>query len=230
MRRNGSERVTGNEGGTSQLCYFTSSSLLEDGRTLIFIREQEGQPNLFAADLVSGEERQLTQNCEGILKSYVYFDGRAYTGFGKASVSVDTKRGMIYYIQGSDLCCVDHWGKQRRLARLPRGQVTAFTHVSADGTKICVPTTDAAALECREGEYFVDNKPNYDIDERVRREHLHSYLRVYDTVTGRIIFRCAQKGTEEAEKTGLAMRCGSRTVILSSTTASIKMGFLMSEG
>ena len=95
MRRNGSERVTGNEGGTSQLCYFTSSSLLEDGRTLIFIREQEGQPNLFAADLVSGEERQLTQNCEGILKSYVYFDGRAYTGFGKASVSVDTKRGMM---------------------------------------------------------------------------------------------------------------------------------------
>lgn len=94
------------------------------------------------------------------------------------------RRGMIYYIQGSDLCCVDHWGKQRRLARLPRGQVTAFTHVSADGTKICVPTTDAAALECREGEYFVDNKPNYDIDERVRREHLHSYLRVYDTVTG----------------------------------------------
>ena len=80
------------------------------------------------------------------------------------------RRGMIYYIQGSDLCCVDHWGKQRRLARLPRGQVTAFTHVSADGTKICVPTTDAAALECREGEYFVDNKPNYDIDERVRRE------------------------------------------------------------
>lgn len=179
-----SEEVTKNKYGTSQLCYFTSSSLLDDKKTIIFIREKEGQPNLFAADLNTGKEWQLTQNEEGILKSYVYFEGNLYAGFGKASVSVDTKRGMIYYIQGMDVCCVDCFGKKRTLVRLPDNQVTAFTHVSADGSRICVPTTDARALESDAREYFINNKPNYNIDERVRREHLNSYLHVYDTKTG----------------------------------------------
>ena len=62
--------------------------------------------------------------------------------------------------------------------------MTAFTHVSVDGTRLCVPTTDARALD---GDKILKGKPDYDIDERVRREHLVSYLRVYDTVTGNLI-------------------------------------------
>lgn len=68
-------------------------------------------------------------------------------------------------------------GEKKILAQLPDGQVTAFTHVSADRKKICVPTTDARALEGYE-------KQTYNIDQRVQEENLNSYLRVYDTHTG----------------------------------------------
>jgi hypothetical protein len=66
--------------------------------------------------------------------------------------------------------------------------MTAFTHVSADGTRLCVPTTDARALD---DEVLLKGKPDYDIDERVQKESLSSYLRVYDTATGKEIL-CEQ--------------------------------------
>ena len=60
--------------------------------------------------------------------------------------------------------------------------MTAFTHVSADGTRLCVPTVDARALD--DERILGMPRPDFDIDERVRREHLSSWLRVYDTGTG----------------------------------------------
>ncbi|PTX96531.1 hypothetical protein DB354_07695 [Opitutus sp. ER46] len=107
-------------------------------------------------------------------------------------------RGRVFYLQGDDLMRVDLAdGKARAIARVPAGQVTAFTHLSADGCRICLPTTDARALEDdvpapQRGENFVagkrneviTDKPAYDIDERVRREGLSSWLRVFDTETG----------------------------------------------
>lgn len=62
--------------------------------------------------------------------------------------------------------------------------MTAFTHISADGTRLCIPTTDAHALD---GDSILSGKPNYDIDKRVRDERLSSYLRVFDTRTGKEI-------------------------------------------
>jgi hypothetical protein len=164
-----------------QLLYFTSTSLTRDDRVLVMISDRTGHPNLFAKWLDSGEERQLTFNDSGALKSYVYFDGRPDEGLGKASVCLHPESGQIYYIEGREIRTVDLNGAIRILNRLPAHQVTAFTHVSADGTRLCVPTTDARALEY---DRLSGGRPPYDIDERIREEGLCSYLRIYDTQTG----------------------------------------------
>lgn len=69
--------------------------------------------------------------------------------------------------------------------------MTAFTHVSADGKRLCVPTTDASAFE---GVKPPSGKPDYGIDERIRRRGLSSFLRVYDTDTGEEILREEVRG------------------------------------
>ncbi len=141
---------------TTSLLYFTSSSLTADDRYLIMISDRTGQPNLFALDQHTGQETRLTDNEEGYLKSYVYFDGIPNRGLGKASVSLHSPSGMVYYLQGDDICAVDLRGNRRVLAQVPAGQVTAFTHVSEDGKRLVVPTTDARALEA---ERLVKGRP-----------------------------------------------------------------------
>ena len=176
-------RITGSR-FNNQLLYFTSTSLLNDDRHIIFLSERFGNPNIFILDIETGRERQLTDNNEGMLKSYVYFDGTPYKGFGKASISVHAASGKIYFIQGRNICAADISGKIRVLAEYPKGQMTAFSHVSSDGRLLCVPTVDERALD---GEIKLHGKPDYDIDERVRSEKLSSYLRIYDTETGKEI-------------------------------------------
>ncbi|MBE2212711.1 MAG: hypothetical protein IAE82_02490 [Opitutaceae bacterium] len=193
-------RLIGDAARPAQLLYFTTPSLTADGRHLVAVRETEdGHPNIVTLDLETGVERALTDNRDGTLKSYVYFRGNPGRGLGKASINMDAKCGLVYFLQGHDLCCVDLAGRRRVLTRIPDDQVTAFTHVSADGSRICVPTTDARALEDeaddrrRAGENFVggkrneiiSDKPAYDIDARVRSEKLSSYIRVFDTASGR---------------------------------------------
>ena len=178
------EKITQDTSCNDQLLYFTSSSLLSDDKNLVFISDRTGHPNLFLRDLASGTERQLTKNTEGYLKSYVYFDGTPYQGFGKASVSLHYPSGMLYYIHGREIRQVDLNGNERVLARYPKNQMTAFTHLSADGKKLCVPTTDARALD---DEAALKDDPEYDIDARVQSEELSSYLRVFDTETGKEI-------------------------------------------
>ena len=177
--------ITATNTGNNQLLYFTSPSLTADDRHLVFISDRTGNPNLLTRDLATGAERQLTTNTAGVLKSYVYFDGTPYRGFGKGSVSLDPQSGTVYYIQGREIRVVKLTGETRVLAVLPTNQMTAFTHVSADGARLCVPTTDARALD---GDKQLRGKPAFDIDARVQREHLVSYLRVYDTATGKEIF------------------------------------------
>ncbi len=175
------ERVTGNHAANEQLLYFTSSSLLADDTRLVYISDSTGHPNLFMRDLVSCRDTQLTNNAEGFLKSYVYFDGTPYRGFGKASVSLHPESGSIYYIQGREIRKIDAGGNERTLAQYPDGQMTAFSHVSGDGKFLCVPTTDARALD---GDKQLNGRLGHDIDERVRIEGLSSFLRVFDTDTG----------------------------------------------
>jgi hypothetical protein len=121
-----------------------------------------------------------------MLKSYVYFDGQPYRGFGKASVSLHAPTGTVYFIQGRTVCQVTPEGRVRKLAEYPAGQMTAFTHVSADGTRLCVATTDARALD---GDNVLPGKPTYNIDARVQEEGLSSWLHVYDTATGKEVLR-----------------------------------------
>ncbi len=173
-----------NSNFNNQLLYFTSTSLLTDDNHIIYLSERSGNPNIFMLDIKTGLEIQLTHNNESILKSYVYFDGSPYKGFGKASISVHAASGNIYFIQGRKICAVNTSGKLKVLAEYPKGQMTAFTHVSSDGKLLCVPTIDDRALN---GEMQLQGKPDYNIDERVRSEKLSSYLRIYDTETGKEI-------------------------------------------
>lgn len=176
------ERVTQNPGANEQLLYFTSSSVTSDDERIFFLSDRAGPPNVFVRHLASGREQQLTDNREGWLKSYVYFDGTPYAGLGKASLSLHAPSGTLYYIQGREICRVDPDGQRTVLAQYPEGQMTAFTHVSSDNRLLCVPTTDARALD---DQTRFPGKPPYNIDERVRNEGLSSYLRVFDTRTGR---------------------------------------------
>ena len=102
----------------NQLLYFTSTSLLTDDNHIIFLSERLGNPNIFMLNIKTGAETQLTHNNEGILKSYVYFDGSPYKGFGKASISVHAPSGNIYFIEGRKICAVDTSGKLKSAYRI----------------------------------------------------------------------------------------------------------------
>lgn len=178
--------VHGSEEYQTQLLYFTCSSLSADDSRVYMIWDKGGSPNVVVKDLKTDEITQLTDNQNGYMKSYVYFDGPQGIGLSKASVCLDPERDMIYYIQDNVICCVGLDGKIRKLNVIPENQVTAFTHVSTDGTRLCVPTTDAEALDYdpdTQGE-GLDKRPVYDIDGRVQERGLNSWLRVYDTRTG----------------------------------------------
>lgn len=177
------ETVTAETGFNKQLVYFTSSSLTND-KKLIILSDRSGHPNLFVRDLENGREKQLSNNTDGLLKSYVYFHGRPYHGLGKASPCVHQTSGTVYYIQGRQIYKASANDKGQVLATLPYGQLTAYTHISADGKLLCVPTIDERALD---GGRQLHGRPSYNIDERVRREGLNSYLHLFDTESGKEI-------------------------------------------
>lgn len=174
----------------TQMLYFTCSSLSKDDKRIYMMSNFGGSPNVVVRDLETDEERVLTDNTKGILKSYVYFDGTFNQGLGKASVCLDCDRDVIYYIQDDQIRKVDQSGNIQILNRVPDGRMTAFTHVSADGKRLCVPMTDGRCLDYdpdTEGS-GLDKRPIYNIDGRVQEENLNSYLCVYDTETGELLF------------------------------------------
>lgn len=190
---NGRVLVSGDAGRgefDTQLLYFTCSSLSMDDERIYLISDRDGHPNVWMHDMFRGIDRKLTDNQKGILKSYVYFDGTENEGLGKASVSLDYVNERIYYIQDDRICRTDKEGNIRELNRVPDGRMTAFTHVSSDGKRLCVPMTDGRILDFdpdTEG-YGLDKRPKYNIDQRVQEEKLNSYLCVYDTETGELLF------------------------------------------
>jgi len=174
----------------TQLLYFTSSSISENDERIYMICDKGGNPNVMVKDLLTGEVRFLTENKKGILKSYVYFDGTLGQGLGKASVCLDSKRDVVYFIQDDKICKADLTGTVTVLNTVPEGRMTAFTHASSDGKYLCVPMTDGRCLDFdpeTEGS-GLDKRPVYDIDGRVQEENLNSYLCVYDTHTGNMVF------------------------------------------
>lgn len=76
-------------GWNTQLLYFTGSSLSRDDKSLFLISDRNGSPNVIVRDLATGTERTLTQNRNGVMKSYVYFDCNPGKGLSKASVCLD---------------------------------------------------------------------------------------------------------------------------------------------
>ena len=174
----------------TQLLYFTCSSLSDDDKRLYLISNRDGHPNVFFKDLETGEERQLTSNRKGNLKGYVYFNGVLNEGLSKASVCLDTHRDLIYYIQDTHICKVDLDGNITVIGEVPDNRMTAFTHVSDDGKLLCVPMTDGRCLDFdpeTEGS-GLDKRPVYDIDGRVQEENLSSYLCVFDTENGGLLY------------------------------------------
>ncbi|MGN1375347.1 MAG: hypothetical protein ACI4V5_02205, partial [Prevotella sp.] len=174
----------------TQLLYFTCSSLSEDDKRLYMISDRDGHPNVWVHDMQTGKEKMITNNRKGILKSYVYFAGTQDEGLGKASVCLDYHRDIIYYIQDDKICKSDLNGNVSVLNTVPDHRMTAFTHVSDDGKRLCVPMTDGRCLDFdpeTEGS-GLDKRPKYDIDGRVQEENLNSYLCVYDTNSGVLLY------------------------------------------
>ncbi len=169
-----------------QLLYFTSHSVSDDMKTIIVISDCDGDVNLYALDRATLSRRALTQNRDGVLWSYVYFDGRPHQGLGKASVSFDTTCGIVYYLQGDEIRGVSLSGDSKTLGIIGDDEVTAFMHASSDGRYLCVPTTQARALQ---GPLGTHGRPAHDIDKRVQDEGLCSWLNVYDTRTGERVLR-----------------------------------------
>lgn len=177
------QRVSRHRDANEQLLYFTTSSFLDGGNTLVFLSDRTGDPNLFALDLRSGEERQISFNAAGHLKSYAYFDGQVGKGLGKASPCVHAESRTVFWIEGFEVRARRLDGDPRVLTRLPESLLTAYTHASADGRRLAVPTVDARALK---GPLTAEGNPR-GVDERMRREGLASYIRVHDTSRGDLL-------------------------------------------
>lgn len=163
--------------------YFTGPALTADSRTLVFISERAGGPDLFAADTASGEITQLTHNRHGLLRSYVYPWG-SVAGFGKASVVLHAGSGDVYYLQGRQLRVVNcRTLRHRVIATLPPGYVSAFMHVDPANARVCIPLVDADAFAGSEEVTIPTYHPGGfgAIGERVRQRSLSSHLLIVHT-------------------------------------------------
>ena len=212
-------------GWNTQLLYFMGSSLSRDDKLLFMISDKGGSPNIVMRDLEKGTEKTLTQNSNGTMKSYVYFDCRPGIGLSKASVCLDAERRIAYFIQDNSICRVGEDGVVAKLADVPADRVTAFTHVSADGKLLCVPMTDVRALDYdpeTEGS-GLDRRPIYNIDGRIviTRRTASTSARWFPTGTGESSrgFRSASIRASGSDRTRTRIPSTPMTEDASSSTA-----------
>lgn len=163
--------------GNHHHLYFTSSSFTRDNMQVLVISDLGGSsPNLFKLHIETGEMVQLTNNTDGILKSYVYYDGVPYKGLGKASPSYNPQADTLLYIQGNEVRLMNVGTlEEETLYTLPDGVMTGFTHLSADGRYACIPYISSEAFEVGEGNPFTL------IRQKVEREQLESHVLIIDT-------------------------------------------------
>jgi hypothetical protein len=127
-----------------QHLYFTSPSVTDDDRWLVFISERSGDPNLYAVDRRDGRIRRLTRNTSGLRRAYCYpFGGER--GFSKPTVSLDPIRRRAFAVVDDRILRADlDSGECSDLGPLPEAAMTAFTSVSPDGQWLCVPLATPA--------------------------------------------------------------------------------------
>ncbi|GMA61127.1 oligogalacturonate lyase family protein [Alicyclobacillus fastidiosus] len=178
-----SDLVTGNRvrrltslPGSHQHLYFTSKSFTRDSQSIICISNQDANPNIYQMSLQDGESRQLTNNRDRYLMSYVYYDGTPFHGLGKASVSYNPETNHVLYIQGNEVRLLDVDSLEEEvISVLPNDVVTGFTHLSSDGRYACIPYIDATAFDVGSG-----NKMKL-IKDKVQSRQLESRVLVIDT-------------------------------------------------
>jgi len=182
-RETGQTVIRWTQGGAkNQHLYFTSPSVTEDDRWLIFISDRDGHPNLYAIDRGNGRIQKLTVNNEGLLRAYVYpLGGRR--GLSKASPCLDARHNRVYYIQNDEVWRVDLDDNSEpfKLSTLPAGAYTAFNHVSPDGQRLCVPIADARAFEAPMQTQWEQLRQ---VPELMRQENLTTQILLIDTTTG----------------------------------------------
>lgn len=127
--------------------YFTSPSLTTDERYILSISENIEGVHINAIQRDSGKVINIA-SAECVMRSYVYARGELH-GISKASPCLDDERGVVYWIQDDGLFSakISESPIIKKIANLPSGWWTAYTHVSKDGKYICVPCTDPFAFE-----------------------------------------------------------------------------------
>jgi len=165
----------------NQHLYFTSPSVTTDDRWLVFLSDRTGSPNLFAIDRRDGAIRQLSDNREGLLRSYVYPRG-GERGLSKASPCLDAVRNLLYYVRddrvyGASLDVEEEW----EICRLPAGWVGGFSHISPDGCTLCLPVADPRAFMDRAESQWEQMRL---VAPRMEREKLGTRIYLVNVVAG----------------------------------------------
>lgn len=144
--------------GNHHHLYFTSSSFTADNKHILLISDfKGGHPNLYKLSIDDGRALQLTDNQQGIMKSYVYYDGTPNQGLAKASPSYNRKTNKLLYIQDNEVRLVDiNTLEDECIFIMPNNVMTGFTHMSQDGKYACVPYITAEAFEVGEGNPFAN--------------------------------------------------------------------------
>lgn len=167
-----------------QHLYFTSYSVTEDDRWLVFLSERDGHPNLYGIDRADGRIHRLSRNTSGLLHAYVYPYGKE-TGLSKASPCLDPIQNRICWIQDDAvwMAVLEVGAQPVKIAELPVGMWTAFTHVSPDGKTICVPVTDERAFDpTMDGQ----DSQMRDTVARIREHGWKSWILCIDVATGNV--------------------------------------------
>lgn len=138
-------RWTGSSARDQHL-YFTSHSVTADGRYMLVISERSGAPNLHVIERADGAIRRLS-HADALLRAYCY-PGGTTRGFSKAAPYLDAQRNVAYWVQDDQAwrCGLDRGAEPEKLADLPTGWYTGFSHLSPDGRTFCVPCTDPRAF------------------------------------------------------------------------------------
>ena len=178
------KRITGGE-HDDMVLYFTSNSVLDGDRQMIFIRTVDDCNNIWTVNMDSGEEKQVTFFTETSPHALPIHEFRQhdYPALNVASVVLHHKTGKVYFIKERKLWRFDINGNGRALTRLPDKVDMGNCHVNVAGTKFLVSTVDDRAFDLQDA----GHSNHRDIDRYIRQRNLSSHILVYDTENGALL-------------------------------------------